>query len=115
MPSWASLTSGDVRSKRKMAREYLRGFSHAVSYSDQLTRRSFAADAIISNPPAFAHIHLAEAYGLPLLLTFTMPWSPTTVCAHPLVNIQRSNAEPAGTNYLSYALADGLCVVECTS
>lgn len=33
--------------------------------------RAFAADAIISNPPAFAHIHTAEALGLPLVMSFS--------------------------------------------
>lgn len=37
-----------------------------------------------------------------------MPWSPTNKFAHPLVNVQSSNAEPGLTNYLSYALADTL-------
>lgn len=32
----------------------------------------FAADAIISNPPAFAHVHCAEALGIPLTLSFSM-------------------------------------------
>lgn len=32
---------------------------------------TFAADAIISNPPSFAHIHCAEALGIPLLLSFS--------------------------------------------
>lgn len=36
-----------------------------------ITGRTFAADAIISNPPAFAHIHCAEALGIPLLLSFS--------------------------------------------
>lgn len=37
-----------------------------------------------------------------------MPWSPTSRFAHPLVNVQKSNAEPAVTNYLSYAMAETL-------
>lgn len=37
-----------------------------------LTGQSFVADAIISNPPAFAHIHCAEALGIPLLASFSM-------------------------------------------
>lgn len=32
---------------------------------------AFAADAIISNPPAFAHIHTAEALGIPLIMSFS--------------------------------------------
>jgi hypothetical protein len=31
----------------------------------------FAAEAIISNPPAFAHIHTAEALGIPLTMSFS--------------------------------------------
>ena len=86
---------------------------------------SFAADAIISNPPTFAHIHCAEALGIPLHLSFSehifqlisshritemhrtaMPWSPTAAFPHPLVSVKDSNAEPGLTNYLSYGLAD---------
>ena len=36
------------------------------------TGRTFAADAIISNPPTFAHVHCAEALGIPLLMSFSM-------------------------------------------
>ena len=35
------------------------------------TGRTFAADAIISNPPTFAHVHCAEALGIPLLMSFS--------------------------------------------
>jgi hypothetical protein len=33
--------------------------------------RPFIADAIIANPPSFAHIHCAERLGIPLHLMFT--------------------------------------------
>ena len=33
--------------------------------------RSFVADAIIANPPSFAHIHCAEKLGVPLHMMFT--------------------------------------------
>ena len=33
--------------------------------------KPFVADAIISNPPCFAHIHCAEKLGIPLHLMFT--------------------------------------------
>jgi hypothetical protein len=39
----------------------------------------FCADAIISNPPTFAHIHCAEKLNCPLHVYFTMPWSKTKV------------------------------------
>jgi hypothetical protein len=33
--------------------------------------RPFVADAIIANPPSFAHIHIAEKLGIPLHMMFT--------------------------------------------
>ncbi|WVQ83693.1 hypothetical protein IAT38_005837 [Cryptococcus sp. DSM 104549] len=108
MPGMASLTNGDIASKRKMTAEMLEGFYKSTYSPDPETGEPFAADAIISNPPAFAHVHVAEALGLPLLMSFTMPWSPTTSFNHPLVNIKQSNAEKGLTNYLSFALAEML-------
>ena len=124
MPGWASLTNGDIGSKRKMTKAMLDGFYRSTFSPDEVTSRPFAADAIISNPPAFAHVHVAEALGLPLLLSFSkhgiqtadralmrdshsaMPWCPTTAFKHPLVNVRESNAERGLTNYLTYAFAD---------
>lgn len=37
-----------------------------------------------------------------------MPWSPTGRFAHPLVNVKKTNADKAVTNYLSYAMAETL-------
>ncbi|KAF8748480.1 Glycosyltransferase family 1 protein [Rhizoctonia solani] len=69
----------------------------------------FVADAIISNPPTFAHIHCAEALGIPLLLSFTMPWCATAAFPHPLVNVKQSGShEPNAVNYYSYTLVDML-------
>jgi hypothetical protein len=122
MPGFDSLTNGDVSSKRRMAGEMLQGFYQSCFEADSGTGTPFAADAIISNPPAFAGLHVAESLGLPLLMSFSkkeeivlvltsaMPWSPTNLFPHPLVNIQASNAGKGLTNYLSYALADTLYV-----
>jgi UDP:flavonoid glycosyltransferase YjiC (YdhE family) len=66
----------------------------------------FIADAIIANPPSFAHIHCAEKLGIPLHLMFTMPWSPTKSFPHPLVNVRSSNVDGDQTNFLSYALVE---------
>ena len=90
---------------------------------DNHSARPFVADAIIANPPSFAHVHCAEKLGIPLHLMFTyvfanvlrphplltipsMPWSPTQAFPHPLANIQSSNAEPSITNFVSYALVE---------
>ncbi|KAJ7221581.1 glycosyltransferase family 1 protein [Mycena pura] len=106
MPGMTSLTNGDIGRKREMLTEMINGCWLSCQSPCRETGRTFVADAIISNPPAFAHIHCAEALGIPLLLSFTMPWSPTAAFPHPLVNIKSSNAENGLTNYLSYALAD---------
>ncbi|KAI3615744.1 glycosyltransferase family 1 protein [Moniliophthora roreri] len=106
IPGIESLTNGDISKKRKMLAEMIDGCWRSCHLPCPQTGRTFAADAIISNPPAFAHIHCAEALGIPLSMSFTMPWSPTTAFSHPLVNIEDSNAQRGLTNYLSYALAD---------
>ncbi len=49
-------------------------FPSGAVHSDAGHRRAgkpFVADAIIANPPSFAHIHCAERLGIPLHLMFT--------------------------------------------
>ncbi|PLB51339.1 UDP-Glycosyltransferase/glycogen phosphorylase [Aspergillus steynii IBT 23096] len=70
--------------------------------------RPFIADAIIANPPSFAHIHCAEKLGVPLHIMFTMPWSPTSSFPHPLANIRSSNISSAKSNLVSYSLVEML-------
>ncbi|KAG8861244.1 hypothetical protein FRB96_003194 [Tulasnella sp. 330] len=106
LPGMSSLLNGDIQRKRAMVAEMLDGCWKACYEADDESGEVFAADAIISNPPAFAHIHCAEALGIPLHLSFTMPWCATTTFPHPLVNIKASNAHKGLTNYLSYAVAD---------
>ena len=71
MPGWESLKSGDIAANRKMTGEMLDGFYNSVFTPDPVSGKAFAADAIISNPPAFAHIHIAEALGIPLHMSFS--------------------------------------------
>ncbi|KAF3762246.1 family 1 glycosyltransferase, partial [Cryphonectria parasitica EP155] len=68
--------------------------------------KPFVADAIIANPPSFAHIHIAEKMGIPLHMMFTMPWTATKAFPHPLANIESSNAEVVMTNCVSYAMVE---------
>lgn len=42
-----------------------------VSSSSGSGGKPFVADAIIANPPSFAHIHCAEKLGIPLHMMFT--------------------------------------------
>lgn len=41
------------------------------SIADHSGHKPFVADAIIANPPSFAHIHCAEKLGIPLHMMFT--------------------------------------------
>ncbi|XP_049391975.1 sterol 3-beta-glucosyltransferase UGT80A2-like [Solanum stenotomum] len=63
----------------------------------------FKVNAIIANPPAYGHTHVAEALQVPLHLFFTMPWTPTSEFPHPLSRVKQSVA-----NRLSYQVVDGL-------
>ncbi|XP_024196017.2 sterol 3-beta-glucosyltransferase UGT80A2 [Rosa chinensis] len=49
----------------------------------------FKADAIIANPPAYGHSHVAEALKIPIHIFFTMPWTPTSEFPHPLSCVKR--------------------------
>jgi sterol 3beta-glucosyltransferase len=55
-----------------MLTEMINGCWKACISPDPITNRSFAANAIISNPPAFAHVHCAEALGIPCTMTFSV-------------------------------------------
>lgn len=102
-----SLFNGDIRKKKKMVKEMLMGCYRACFSPNEQNGQPFGADAIISNPPAFAHIHVAEALGIPLLMSFTMPWTPTTAFTHPMVKA-KANADTAISNWSSFILADAL-------
>ncbi|TKA62206.1 hypothetical protein B0A49_10766 [Cryomyces minteri] len=82
------------------------GFGKYFDHPEPSAAQPFVADAIIANPPSFAHVHCAEKLGIPLHLMFTMPWSPTQAFPHPLVNIKSSNANHDVANFVSYILVD---------
>ncbi|KAI6694477.1 hypothetical protein NL676_022187 [Syzygium grande] len=63
----------------------------------------FKADAIIANPPAYGHTHVAEHLKVPLHIFFTMPWTPTSEFPHPLSRVKQQ----AGYR-LSYQIVDSL-------
>ena len=86
LPSYEALRSGDVKQQRRNMYKILKGcwraciepgdgingdkISSRLNNRDSQTR-PFIADAIIANPPSFAHIHCAERLGIPLHLMFT--------------------------------------------
>ncbi|KAK2014981.1 glycosyltransferase family 28 domain-containing protein [Colletotrichum eremochloae] len=130
MPGFDTLKSGEVSKRRRGIQEILLGcWRSCIEAGDGLgpppkpharnqvldenygipgdpNQKPFVADAIIANPPSFAHIHIAEKMGIPLHLMFTMPWTPTRAFPHPLANIQSTNTDAVMTNYVSYALVE---------
>ena len=114
IPGMKSLKAGDVGKRRKGMAEILEGCWKSCADADEVKEdedtlpkaRPFIANAIIANPPSFAHIHCAEKLGIPLHLMFTMPWSPTRDFPHPIANIKSSNASGSMTNEMSYTLVD---------
>lgn len=132
MPGIESLRAGDIGKRRKGIYEIIigcwrscieAGEGTGIAASDEMletqsldsaismgdpTSKPFVADAIIANPPSFAHIHVAEKLGIPVHLMFTMPWSPTQAFPHPLANILASNTDQNFANFISYSLVDML-------
>ncbi|KAI1393363.1 UDP-glucose,sterol transferase [Hypoxylon trugodes] len=108
IPSIESLRAGDIQQKRKMIGEMLQNFWKSCIEPDEETGNPFVADAIISNPPSFAHVHCAQALGVPLHMMFTMPWTRTKAFAHPLANLANHNEDPRVANYLSYYVVEAL-------
>ncbi|KAH9211503.1 hypothetical protein DL95DRAFT_341666 [Leptodontidium sp. 2 PMI_412] len=119
IPGVKSLKAGDVGKRRKGMAEILQGCWRSCADANEVKQddgeaqssgalkvRPFIANAIIANPPSFAHIHCAEKLGIPLHLMFTMPWSPTHDFPHPIANIKSSNASGSMTNEMSYTLVD---------
>ncbi len=95
MPGMDSLKSGDVGKRRRGMEEIVLGcwrscieagdglgappridgseedFDAGINMDCNPADRPFIADAIIANPPSFAHIHIAEKMGIPLHMMFT--------------------------------------------
>lgn len=117
IPSFETLTSGEVGRRRDQLFEMFNGFWRAcINTTDDEkdtanlkmlgNKLPFIADAIIANPVSFAHYHCAERLGIPLHLVFTFPYTPTTQFPHPLANVKASNVDREYTNYMSYPLVD---------
>ncbi|KAK6843821.1 hypothetical protein PG987_004681 [Apiospora arundinis] len=117
IPKLESVKAGDIGRRRNAMAEMFDGFWRAcINATDNEkdeanlkmmgNRAPFVADAIIANPPSFAHIHCAEALGIPLHLTFTFPYTPTQAFPHPLASIKKTNVDPGYTNFMSYPLVE---------
>lgn len=84
IPGVKSLKAGDVGKRRKGMAEILQGCWRSCADASEVKQddgetqnssamkvRPFIANAIIANPPSFAHIHCAQKLGIPLHLMFT--------------------------------------------
>ena len=82
IPGRQSLRDGDVGKRKKEIREIMDGCWRAcfepgdgldedIDPADHERLAPFVADAIIANPPGFAHVHCAEKLGIPFHLMFT--------------------------------------------
>jgi hypothetical protein len=81
MPKFKTLREGEIGRRRKAIFEIVEACwrsciepsdsSLDIDQDDDMTRRPFIADAIIANPPSFAHIHCAEKLGIPIHMMFT--------------------------------------------
>jgi len=115
VPSMSTIKAGDIGRRRESMYEMMEGFYRACinisdEHDDEASRKMmkdthpFVADAIIANPPSFAHIHCAERLGIPLHIMFTMPYTPTQDYPHPLSRIssKKSNVDKGLMNWMSY-------------
>src|ERR1700738_3801548 len=108
IPKFATFRDGELFRKRKMIYEMLEGCWRSCIEPDPKTKRTFVAEAIIANPPSFAHMHCAQALGIPVHLMFTMPWTPTKAFPNPLANIKNVGSDPTAANWLSYSVVEWL-------
>lgn len=92
---------GELSVQRKQIKAIIESLLPACTEPDTETGEPFRAQAIIANPPAYGHAHIAEALGVPLHIFFTMPWTPTYEFPHPLARVPQTAAY-----WLSYIVVD---------
>ncbi|KAJ5511214.1 UDP-glucuronosyl/UDP-glucosyltransferase [Penicillium expansum] len=108
IPQMKTLREGEVQRKQAMVATMLDGCWRSCIQDDPITKQPFVADAIIANPPSFAHVHCAQALSIPVHLMFTMPWSSTKAFPHPLANLNSSSMDPRTANWVSYGVVEWL-------
>ncbi|KAJ5193384.1 hypothetical protein N7449_009526 [Penicillium cf. viridicatum] len=108
IPQMKTLREGEVQRKQAMVATMLDGCWRSCIEDDPITKQPFVADAIIANPPSFAHVHCAQALSIPVHLMFTMPWSSTKAFPHPLANLNSSSMDPRTANWVSYGVVEWL-------
>ncbi|KAF0693767.1 Aste57867_15266 [Aphanomyces stellatus] len=100
----------DLPKNVAMIDEILHSTWPAVSSPDpegDPTLAPFRAQAIISNPVTYGHIHVAEKLGVPLHIMFPQPWVPTQEFPHPLSQLPYTGKRQK-RNSTSYHIVDWL-------
>ncbi|KAI3470392.1 hypothetical protein Pfo_027055 [Paulownia fortunei] len=93
----------EIYIQRHQIKEIIFSLLPACVDPDPDTKVPFKVDAIIANPPAYGHTHVAEALKVPLHIIFTMPWTSTSEFPHPLSRVKQQ------VGYrLSYQIVDAL-------
>ncbi|KAG7398592.1 hypothetical protein PHYBOEH_010747 [Phytophthora boehmeriae] len=111
IPTKIETLTKDVPRNREMINEILLSTWPAVSDADPegggpgVPGPPFRAQAVISNPVTYGHIHVAERLGVPLHIMFPQPWVPTMAFPHPLSNLPYTGKWQK-RNYLSYKIVD---------
>ena len=113
IPTFETIKAGEIGRRRAAMAEMFDGFWRACIHGSYDAKSGegdpndvFIADAIIANPPSFAHLHCAEALGVPLHLVFTFPYTPTQAFPHPLASIKQTNLDQGYANFISYPLVE---------
>ncbi|XP_022718497.1 sterol 3-beta-glucosyltransferase UGT80A2-like isoform X2 [Durio zibethinus] len=93
----------EIPVQRQQIKEIILSLLPACEANDPDSKVKFEVDAIIANPPAYGHTHVAEKLEVPLHVFFTMPWTPTSEFPHPLSRVKQQ------VGYrLSYYIVDAL-------
>lgn len=108
LPQMETLREGEICKKKIMIGEMLEGCWRSCIEHDPYTQEPFVADAIIANPPSFAHIHCAQALSIPVHLMFTMPWSSTKSFPHPLSSLAADPEYKGLDCWASYGVVEWL-------
>ncbi|GAB9467503.1 Sterol 3-beta-glucosyltransferase [Globisporangium polare] len=67
----------------------------------------FRAQAIISNPVTYGHVHIAEKLGVPLHIMFPQLWGPTAAFPHPLSSLSyKTVTKSSKRNLWSYKVVN---------
>ncbi|KAH7691854.1 Sterol 3-beta-glucosyltransferase protein [Dioscorea alata] len=93
----------EIPVQRKQIKDIIYSLLPACEDPDLDSGIAFKAEAIIANPPAYGHTHVAEKMNIPVHIIFTMPWTPTSEFPHPLSRVK----QPAAYR-LSYQIVDSM-------